>query len=232
MWYDIAALNQQFTVLSFRERLRLLYRVFPPEEILVTSSFGTSSVFLLHMLSQIRPTQLIHFIDTGYHFPATLEYKGLLTDQFGLNIKDVHPDPTQHQMTLEEQMWSTEPDLCCAVNKVAALEPIKARHKVWISGVMGFQTPHRAGLQVFEQGEGLLKFHPFVDIDEGEVLYHFGVHKLPPHPLAALGYGSVGCLHCTVKGKGREGRWKGKQKTECGLHPGKKPEPLQAVTEL
>lgn len=215
--------------MTFEERIQNLYRYFRQEEVLYTSSFGTKSVFLLHLISRIRPSQQVYFINTGFHFQATLDYKQQLTELLGLQVADILPDPTQHQLSLKEESWNTDADLCCTINKVAALEPIKARHKVWISGLMAYQTDYRSDLKIFEQQDGLLKFHPLVDIDEGEFLYHLAYHNLPRHPLEALGYGSVGCTHCTAKGKGREGRWQGKAKTECGLHPGKTARKLQEV---
>jgi len=216
---SIEELNALFTPLPFKERLAKLYDFFPEEEILFTSSFGTKSVFLLHLISQIRPAQTIHFIDTTYHFRETLEYKEQLEQLFNLNIKEVQPGKVVNQLTLEDKWWVDHPRMCCTINKIAPLEPIIAQHKVWISGLMGYQTPFRAHLRVFEQQGDVLKFHPLVDIDEGEFLYHIGFHRLPAHPLEQEGFGSVGCVHCTAKGKGREGRWVDKEKTECGLHP-------------
>lgn len=218
--WTIEQLNEQFTPLSFEARIRKLYALFSEKEVLFTSSFGTSSAFLLSLISRIQPEQQVYFLDTTYHFRETLAYKAELTDLFQLNVIDVRPDVQGNAKTRDGAWWQSRPDDCCYVNKIAPLEPIKARHKVWISGVMGFQTPHRANLRIFEWQDGLLKFHPLVDIDEGEFLYYQSLHQLPPHPLEALGYGSVGCEHCTEAGAGRSGRWSGKEKTECGLHPG------------
>ncbi|MEK7257574.1 MAG: phosphoadenylyl-sulfate reductase, partial [Bacteroidota bacterium] len=172
-----------------------------------------------YFVSQIRPAQKVHFIDTTYHFQETLEYKEMLTERFNLNVIDVLPEPEQNALTREEQWWKDHPRMCCSINKVVPLEPIKAQHKVWISGLMSYQTEFRSHLRVFEKQGDILKFHPLIDIDEGEVLYHFSLHNLPRHPLEDLGYGSIGCMHCTEKGEGRNGRWKGQGRTECGLHP-------------
>lgn len=217
--WDVRHLNQTFTPLSFRERLRQLYKYFKPQDVLLTSSFGANSAFLLHLVSQVQPRQKVYFIDTTYHFPETIAYKEQLTSLFGLEVIDVLPDPTLNRAATAEAWWQHDPGTCCQVNKVLPLEPIKARHRVWISGVMAFQTDFRSKLRVFEEQGALLKFHPLIDIDEGEFLYHLGCHKLPPHPLEGQGYGSIGCAHCTVAGAGRSGRWKGQPKTECGLHP-------------
>lgn len=217
--WTVEHLNEVFTPLGFKERLEKLYEYFPEEAVLYTSSFGTKSVFLLHLISQIRPSQAVHFIDTTYHFPETITYKEKIAKRFGLRIKDVRPADRENAITREDQWWIDHPKMCCSVNKVVPLEPIVARHKVWISGLMSYQTKFRSHLRVFEQQGDIIKFHPLVDIDEGEFLYHMDFYKLPRHPLEKHGYGSIGCTHCTAKGQGREGRWKGKEKTECGLHP-------------
>lgn len=221
-WQDISVelLNDVFTPLPYQERIRLLYKYFRDEDVLLTSSFGTSSAFLLYWISEIRPTQRVHFIDTTYHFPETLAYKEKLTALFGLEVLDVLPDPTQNALTTDENWWMEHPRMCCTINKVVPLEPIKAAHKVWISGLMSYQTEFRSHLRVFERQGDILKFHPLIDIDEGELLYHFSLHNLPQHPLEDKGYGSIGCVHCTKKGEGRDGRFKGQNRTECGLHPG------------
>ncbi len=214
------ALNARFTTLTYQERIRELYRLFSVEQVLYTSSFGTKSAFLLHQMSLIQPAQKVHFVNTGFHFQETLNYRDQLAEQFGMEVIDVLPDPEQHERTRKFRSWVTDIDDCCRINKVAPLEPIKARHKVWISGLMSWQTDFRAGLRVFEYQDGILKFHPLIDIDEGEFLYHMAYYKLPRHPLEASGYGSIGCTHCTKKGQGRSGRWENSGKTECGLHPG------------
>ncbi|MCB0618260.1 MAG: phosphoadenylyl-sulfate reductase [Saprospiraceae bacterium] len=217
---DVDHLNEVFTPLQYRERIHLLYAYFKEREVLVTSSFGANAAFLLFLLHQLRPTQRVHFIDTTYHFRETLEYKRELTERFNLTVVDVLPDLQQNALTAEEQWWSAHPRLCCTINKVAPLEPVKARHRVWLSGLMAYQTPFRAGLRVFEKQGEMLKFHPLIDLEEAEFLYQFSANELPRHPLERLGYGSIGCTHCTEQGEGREGRWKGSGKTECGLHPG------------
>ncbi len=216
---SIEQLNAIFTPLTFRERLELLYRYFPEKQVLYTSSFGTKSVFLLHLISQIRPSQTVHFIDTTYHFPETIAYRDTVAEELGLRIVNVRPREEENNLTRQDQWWKEHPKMCCSINKVVPLEPIISRHKVWISGLMAYQTTFRSHLRVFEQQGDIIKFHPLIDIDEGEFLYHMEYYKLPRHPLEAEGFGSIGCVHCTAKGAGREGRWQGQNKTECGLHP-------------
>lgn len=216
---QVDRLNDLFTPLTFKERIKRLYDIIDEQHVMITSSFGTKSVFLLHLLHQIRPTQQVHFIDTTYHFPETIAYKNELIAQFGIKVLDVLPHRGQNQLTTDEQWWNEHPRMCCTINKIAPIEPIVAKHQVWISGLMAYQTPFRARLRVFELQGDIVKFHPLVDIDEGEFLFHMDKYQLPRHPLESKGYGSIGCIHCTQKGQGRSGRWAAKEKTECGLHP-------------
>ncbi len=115
-------------------------------------------------------------------------------------------------------MWDSQPGRCCHYNKVMPLQGVKAGHRVWMSGVHSYQTMNRAAMEIFEAVDGLIHFHPLIDIEEGEFLYLLEKDRLPRHPLEALGYGSIGCTHCTRPGQGRAGRWAGTDKEECGLH--------------
>jgi phosphoadenosine phosphosulfate reductase len=214
----LEALNQKYLPLDFEARIRALYQDFAPEKVLVTSSFAATSAYFLHIVSRIRPQQKIHFIDTGFHFPETLEYRRYLTELFGLTVEDVRAEDWQHQFTVDEQTWQRDPDYCCSINKVQPLEAVKQNYHVWVSSLMRWQTDHRAGLPVFELRRGLLKFNPMIDVTREERDRYIAEHQLPFHPLVARGYSSIGCTHCTVAGEGRTGRWIGKPKTECGLH--------------
>jgi len=211
-------LNHLFAPLQFQQRLQLLFELFEEKDILITSSFGTTSVFLLHLLSQIRERFKVHTVNTGYLFPETLEYKNQLSELLNFDIEEIHPDPTQHRLTTEEKWWTDHPRMCCTINKIVPLEPTITQHKIWISGLMAFQNEHRSRLNVFEQSGDVIKFYPLIDVDEGEQLFHISKYDLPPHPLQAKGYGSVGCTHCTKKGEKREGRWAATKQSECGLH--------------
>ena len=216
---SVDELNAIFTPMPYKERIAQIYNYFDVKDILYTSSFGTKSVFLLHHISQVNKAQKVYFINTTYHFPQTLKYRRKLAKKLKLEVIDILPREAENKITREDQWWIDHPKMCCSINKVVPLEPYVARHKVWISGLMGDQTEFRSHLRVFEQQGDIIKFHPLIDIDAGEIPFHLDYHKLPRHPLEKHGYGSIGCTHCTVKGEGRSGRWKGQTKTECGLHP-------------
>lgn len=215
---EIKALNENYRSLSVTERITQLYLDFLPEEIMLTSSFAATSAFLLHVFSKINPEQKIYFINTGYHFDETLKYKEELTKLYGLNVEDVSAEKWEHDFTTKDETWKKDPDLCCSINKVKPLEVIKENFTVWVSGLMKWQSDHRASLDIFEERGGILKFYPLLDVTKEEREDFIKQNELPFHPLIAKGYFSIGCKHCTVPSKGREGRWNNNPKTECGLH--------------
>lgn len=210
--------NARFRPLHFAERIRELYTMFTPEDVLITSSFAATSAYFLHIIHRIQPAQKIAFIDTGYHFEQTLAYKDYLSKLYGLEVFALKAEDWKHKFTVDDRTWEKNPDFCCSVNKVEPLEAVKPQFKVWVSSLMGWQTDHRGDMDIFETRRGILKFNPMIDVTREERDQYIREHDLPFHPLVAEGYQSIGCTHCTVKGEGRAGRWAGKPKTECGLH--------------
>ena len=214
----LAELNKRYHPLTPQQRVVELYKDFAADEVMLTSSFATNSAFLLHLFATTAPHQLIHFIDTGYHFQETLDYKKKLTELYHLNVEDVHPEDWKHEYTTKDQTWSSDPDFCCSINKVEPLQEVKNKHSVWVSGLIRWQTEHRANLDVFEFRGGIIKFYPLLDVTKEERDAYIRDHELPFHPLVAVGYSSVGCTHCTRPGDDRCGRWVDSAKSECGLH--------------
>lgn len=211
-------LSESYRSLSFQERLERLFSEFPNNKILVTSSFGTTSMALLHLLSKVKPGHPVHFIDTSYHFPETLEYRDKLIDELGLKVIEVKAESKKNRFTKENQTWRFNQDLCCFINKVEPLDKIKHNYSVWVSGLLGFQTIHRQNLELFVPKDGIIKFHPLIDMTKEDLSLYQQLFELPTHQLLRQGYDSVGCTHCTRKGAGRNGRWIDVDKTECGLH--------------
>ena len=214
----VRELNAEFAPLHFEERIRRLYELFAPEDVLVTSSFAATSAYFLHIIHRIQPAQKVAFIDTGYHFQQTLEYKDYLSQLYGLEVFALKAEDWKHQFTVDDRTWEKNPDFCCSVNKVEPLEAVKPHYRVWVSSLMAWQTDHRSDMEIFEVRRGILKFNPMIDVTRADRDAYIREHQLPFHPLVAEGYQSIGCTHCTVKGSGRSGRWAGKPKTECGLH--------------
>lgn len=215
---NITALNKKYASLTPEQRIQELYKDFDASKILYTSSFGTTAAILLKMISTINPDQKIFFLDTTYHFLETIQYKEDLTEQLDLNVESVFPEAWKNEFTQKDKTWTIDPDLCCSVNKVEPMDKLKEGQDVWISGLLSYQNTHRKSLDVFEEKGGIVKFYPILDMTEAEVKAYFKDNNIPNHPLESQGYHSIGCAQCTVKGKGRSGRWSNTSKSECGLH--------------
>jgi len=215
---EIKALNKKYKPLSASERIKQLYIDFDIADIMLTSSFAATSAFLLKLISDINNKQEVFFIDTGYHFEDTLKYKATLEKQYNLNVTSISAIKEEHEFTTKDETWKKNPDFCCSINKVQPLETIKKNYKIWISGLMEWQSDHRATLDIFEERGNILKFYPLLDVSKEERDAFIEEHNLPFHPLVAKGYHSIGCTHCTVPGEDRSGRWNNNPKTECGLH--------------
>jgi len=214
----IHELNESYWPLKPLERLEKLFSEQDHEDILVTSSFGTTSGILMGMITKVAPGHPIHFIDTTFCFKQTIGYKEALTRLLGLNIISVLPSIEDNTQARETEMWSSNKDNCCHINKVKPFEPFKEGKKFWVSGLLMNSTPFRENLDIFESRGGIIKMHPNIDTT-AEGFEKFLIDNfIPPHPLVSEGYASVGCTHCTSKGEGRSGRWQGTNKTECGLH--------------
>ncbi len=215
---NLELFNKHYEPLSPRERLEELYKRYPEDKILFTSSFGSTSVILLHMISQVRPQQKIQFVDTGYHFNETIAYKEQLRERFNLEIIDLKAAPNRHKFTAENYTYLQNQNLCCFINKVDPVDRIKKDYHIWISGLLRFQNANRANLPLFVETKEIVKFHPLLDMTQEETALYIQLYDLPIHPLVDQGYDSIGCTHCTSKGTGRTGRWMNSSKTECGLH--------------
>jgi phosphoadenosine phosphosulfate reductase len=215
---DIKKLNQQYDTLNVYQRVEQLYKDYNANDIMITSAFAATSAFLLKVFSDINKDQIIYFIDTGYHFKETLIYKEYLTKLYDLNVISIKADPAEYQFSKEKELWKNSPNRCCHINKVKPLDHIKKDYKIWVSGLMKWQSDHRSGLNIFEEKESILKFYPLLDIDYTQRDQFIIDHHLPFHPLKSKGYSSIGCHHCTVPGEDRQGRWNNSPKTECGLH--------------
>lgn len=213
---DLDLLNEKYRKLSPIERIKEIYNDF--DSILLSSSFGTTAVFQLYLFHKAGVKQPVHFIDTSYHFKETLDYKEELTKLFDLDVIDVLPDKEKNEYSKLGELWRYDPDQCCQINKVDPFEKVRDEHEVWVSGLMSWQSSHREKLDIFEEKKGVIKFYPILDVKEAEAIKCIEDNKLPIHPLKPMGYESIGCKHCTLKGKKRKGRWAQTVKTECGLH--------------
>ncbi len=231
--HDAVRLNRMFRGSTTQEMLEAVIRDGLAGDCAVVSSFGAESAVLLHLVASVDPAVPVLFLDTGKHFPETLAYRDLLVQHLGLNLVVLTPDPEDLAKRDETGLrWSYDPDGCCDIRKVKPLEQALANYDASFTGRKAFQAATRANLPRFEidtsDGQGRLKINPLIDWDAGQIEGYFIQHDLPRHPLIAQGYPSIGCSPCTHTVKPgedpRSGRWKGWDKTECGIHkPGEEP---------
>ncbi|QQA45096.1 phosphoadenylyl-sulfate reductase [Pelagovum pacificum] len=195
-----------------------------PGRIGLVSSFGTEAAVLLHMVSRIDPYVPVIFLDTWKHFPETLAYRDRLIAAFGLcNIQTVTPRPAALEADDPDgTLHGRDPDRCCHVRKTLPMLAALRSLDCWITGRKRHQASSRADLALFEAQDRWIKLNPLADWTGAETAAYFAAHDLPPHPLAAQGYPSVGCAPCTravAEGEdARAGRWAESGKTECGIH--------------
>jgi phosphoadenosine phosphosulfate reductase len=216
--FSIEALNAEYVGLEPVARLNRLSEQF--QRILVTSSFGASSAILLHLLSQSALAKVpVYIVNTGFLFPETLAYRQNLAELLNLTVAEIVPEPWRFKVVEDTRMWETHPDLCCTLKKVEPMDDFTKNYDVWISGIMGWQSHHRGKQEVFSRKKEILKFHPLLELTQAQAEAYMLAHNLPEHPLKEKGFASIGCMPCTQRGVGREGRWGHLPgKTECGLH--------------
>jgi phosphoadenosine phosphosulfate reductase len=180
--------------------------------LVMACSFQKEESVLLDLLMPLAPDARVFTIDTGVLFEETLETWRAFEERWGVKIEvvDAKADPP----------WTGNGHCCANGAKRAALDEALAGAEAWITGLRREQAATRADVEPFQrdEGRGLWKVNPLADWTDKDVWAHIAENKLPYHPLHDRGYASIGCAPCTQPGEGREGRWAGDDKTECGLH--------------
>ena len=222
MSLDLELLNARFEAGTPREILEWAIENYWPA-IVMSSSFQTQSVPLLHIIAQIKPELPIYFLDTGRHFPETLLFKEKLQKTWGLNIIALRNGQGEKEGSQSgEPLYRTNPDKCCYMNKVEPMRKALQNIQAWITGIRREQTVQRAQANILEyQPNGLIKINPLLNWTQHDLWRYIHDYNLPLHPLFSKGYLSVGCAPCTrpvLPGENeRAGRWSGTDKVECGL---------------
>ncbi len=193
-------------------------------KIALVSSLGVDSVVLLHMVAQIDKDVPVIFLDTGKHFRETLAYRDMIIEDLGLtNFRNIRPDTAAVKAEdLEGDLNEHAPDSCCDLRKVRPLDGAIKGFEARITGRKRYQTPERANMPILEQIGKQAKINPLAYWHAKDVTAYIKKHDLPPHPMLALGFLSIGCQPCTTRvAEGedpRAGRWRHHDKTECGIH--------------
>ncbi|MET4276322.1 MULTISPECIES: phosphoadenylyl-sulfate reductase [unclassified Bradyrhizobium] len=194
------------------------------DKLALVSSFGTESATLLKVMADVDPAIPVIFLDTGWLFEETLAYRDTLIATLGLkDVRSIKPaEETLSREDPERDLWFSDPDACCRIRKVEPLARALKPFDAWLNGRKRFQGNSRADIPVVEDDGARLKFNPFANVSREELEAIFARAKLPRHPLIASGFLSVGCMPCTsrtAEGEDeRAGRWRGRAKTECGIH--------------
>ena len=199
------------------------------DRLALVSSFGAESSVLLDIAAQVKPDLPILFLDTGMLFGQTLDYRKKLAARLGqTDVRDLRP-AYQDLATGDPQakLWETDTDACCHIRKVLPLDRAIQGFDAWITGRKRFHGGDRMNLPVVEHADGKVKFNPLANWGKAELDAYIAERDLPVHPLVAQGFPSIGCWPCTQPAEegedARAGRWKGLDKSECGIHLARAP---------
>lgn len=211
---ELSAWNEKFETAEPQEIISWAVDSFGPYMALAASM---ADAVLIDLAVRVEPAIEVVFIDTGYHFPETIETLELVRRRYGLNLRIMTVAPH------DQALWEADPENCCSAVKVGQLDRALAGKAAWMSGLRRDEAPTRANAPIVARDlRGLVKVNPIANWTEAECAAYVAVNDVPYNPLLDQGYGSIGCWPCTSKvadGEDpRSGRWRESSKTECGLH--------------
>ncbi len=211
---ELAALSTEFETWSAHRIIEWAVETFAPHLSLTASM---TDAVLIDLATRIDPAIEVVFIDTGYHFPETLETVERVRQHYGLNLR---------MMTValqDEPLWQADPENCCSAVKVGQLDRALAGKAAWMSGLRRAEADSRVTAPIVARDlRGLVKINPLATWSDDDVTSYIGAHDVIVNPLLLDGYPSIGCKPCTRRPTDpedpRSGRWSGSSRTECGLH--------------
>ena len=211
---ELAETSERFERAPASAVIRWAVDTFHPFLCLTTSMNDT---VLVHLATQVEPSIEVVFIDTGYHFPETLETMERARRAYGLNLRVMTTLPH------DQELWKVDPENCCSAVKVGQLDRALQGKLAWMSGLRRDEAATRAAAPIVGRDlRGLVKVNPLATWTHDDVQRYIADHDLIVNPLLTQGYGSIGCWPCTSPVEDgadpRSGRWAGRDKTECGLH--------------
>jgi phosphoadenosine phosphosulfate reductase len=211
---DLAALSSKFEHLPAGAIIEWAVEAFHPHLCLTASM---TDAVLIDLAVKVEPSIEVVFIDTGYHFPETLQTVEEVRRKYGLNMK-MMTVPTH-----DEELWKVDPENCCSAIKVGQLDRALQGKDAWMSGLRRGESPTRANAPLVARDiRGLIKVNPIGMWTDDDVAGYIRDHDVPYNPLLERGYTSIGCWPCTTPtadgDHARAGRWAGSDKLECGLH--------------
>ena len=210
----LADLNEKFEYEPPAAIIQWAVDTFHPHLSLAASM---TDAVLVDLAVKVEPAIEVTFIDTGYHFPETLETVERVRRHYGLNLRMMTVPPH------DEELWKVDPENCCSAIKVGQLDRALAGKEAWMSGLRRAESPTRANAPIVVRDlRGLVKVNPLATWSDEDVAGYIRDHDIITNPLLSQGYMSIGCWPCTkpvADGEDpRSGRWANSDKTECGLH--------------
>jgi phosphoadenosine phosphosulfate reductase len=211
---ELASLNRDFETAPAQTVIEWAVEQFHP---FMCLSASMTDAVLIDLAVNVEPSIEVVFIDTGYHFPETLETVETVRRHYGLNLRvlTVAPQPVD--------LWKQDPANCCSSAKVEQLDRALAGKLAWMSGLRRAEAPARSDAPIVARDlRGLVKVNPIANWSDLDVDGYITDHGIPYNPLRDRGYPSIGCMPCTSRVEDgdhpRSGRWAGQDKSECGLH--------------
>ncbi|HJZ69101.1 MAG TPA: phosphoadenylyl-sulfate reductase [Blastocatellia bacterium] len=192
----------------------------------IATGFGAEGVALIDMAVRINPNPDVFFLDTSFLFPETYELRRRLEARYGIRIRAFQSElsPEEQELKFGSKLWSRDPDLCCRLRKLEPLKDALRGKDAWITAIRRDQTLERSSARVVEWDYQwqLIKINPIVRWSKQQVWDYIAINDVPYNPLHDRNYPSIGCTHCTqpvqLGEPDRAGRWRGREKRECGLH--------------
>jgi phosphoadenosine phosphosulfate reductase len=211
---ELVSLNESFERAPAPAVIEWAVENFHPHLCLTASM---QDAVLIDLAVQVEPAIEIVFIDTGYHFPETLETLEAVRRRYGLNLNIMTVAPH------DEELWKIDPENCCSAVKSGQLDRALQGKRAWMSGLRRSEAATRSAAPIVARDlRGLVKVNPLATWSDVDVRGYIKDHDVPTNPLLDQGYGSIGCWPCTTPvgddEDARAGRWRGSDKTECGLH--------------
>lgn len=211
---ELAELSRDFESWSAEQIIEWATETFAPHLALTASM---TDAVVIDLATKVYPAIEVVFIDTGYHFPETLETVERVRQQYGLNLR---------MMTValqDEPLWLADPENCCSAVKVGQLDRALSGKAAWMSGLRRDEADSRVTAPLVARDlRGLIKINPIATWTDEQVSSYIADNNVIVNPLLLDGFTSIGCQPCTQKptdpNDTRSGRWAGKAKTECGLH--------------
>jgi phosphoadenosine phosphosulfate reductase len=211
---ELAELNVEFDRLAPKKIIQWAVDNFSPHLALAASM---TEAVLIDLAVKVDPAIEVVFIDTGYHFPETLDTVEQVRKRYGLNLRIMTVPPH------DEELWKVDPENCCSAIKVGQLDRALAGKAAWMSGLRRDEAASRQSAPIVARDlRGLVKVNPLANWTHRDIEGYVADHDIPVNPLMLQGYTSIGCMPCTQlptdPDDPRSGRWVGSDKTECGLH--------------